>query len=122
MAEAVHASATTCRYGIIAAFCLLPWGVSTAASPPIAQQIDQQRDAQAEFRGALEDSERRIAADQAEQLRKAQERSEQQRRAQAEAERRREAEQREEELLIQARERAQQSNPAQPQDASEART
>jgi hypothetical protein len=82
--------------------------------------MEQQRRAQAELREALEQSERRIAAAQAEQVRNAQERSEQQRRAQAEADRRREAEQRKEDFLAQARAQAQQSNPPQPQDASEA--
>jgi hypothetical protein len=51
---------------------------------------------------ALEQSERRIAAFQAEQIRNAQERYEQQRHAQAEANRRREAEQRREEFLVQS--------------------
>jgi len=123
MAGAVHPLGTRCPYGIIAALCLLPWGVSTAAqasSQPISQQMEQQHRAQAELREALEQSERRIAAAQAEQIRNAQERSEQQRRAQAEADRRREAEQRKEEFLAQARARAQQSNPPQPQDAMEA--
>ena len=82
--------------------------------------MEQQRRAQAELREALEQSDRRIAAAQAEQIRDAQERSEQQRRAQAEADRRREAEQRKEEFLTQARAQAQQSNPPQPQDAMEA--
>ena len=101
-------------YGIIAALCLLPWGVSTAA-----QSSTEQRRAQAELREALEQSERRIAANQAEQIREAQERGEQQRRAQAEADRRREAEERKEELLAQ-RAQAQHSNPRQPQDTVEA--
>jgi len=79
--------------------------------------MEQQRRAQAELREALEQSERRIAAAQAEQIQKAQERAEQQRRAQAEADRRRDAEQRKEEFLAQARAQAQQSNPPQPQDA-----
>lgn len=121
MAKAVRSSATRYQYGIIAAFCLLPWGVSTAAAasaPQISQQIEQQRRAQAELRTALEDSERRIAAAQAEQLRRAQERAEQQRRAQAEADKRREAEQREEEFLVQARGRVQQSNSPQMQESS----
>jgi hypothetical protein len=77
MATAVHSSCTTLSYRTIAALCLLPWGVSTAAqaSPqPSVQQIDQQRRAQAELREALEASERRIAAAQAEEIRKAQER------------------------------------------------
>jgi hypothetical protein len=116
-----HPSGTKCPYGILAALCLLPWGVSTAAqasAQPISQQMEQQRRAQAELREALEQSERRIAAVQAEQIRNAQERSEQQRRAQAEADRRREAEQRKEELLAQARAQAQQSSPLQPQDAT----
>jgi hypothetical protein len=124
MAETVHTSAIRYPRGIIAVLCLWPWGVSTAApasAPPISRQIEQQRDAQAEFRRALEDSQRRIAADQVEQLRRAQERSEQQRRALAEAERRREAEQREEELLVQARARAQQSNSPQPRDRFDGR-
>jgi TolA-binding protein len=123
MAGAVHPSGTRCPYGIIAVLCLLPWGVSTAAQAsalPISQQMEQQRHAQAELREALEHSERRIAAAQAEQISKAQERAEQLRRAQAEADRRREAEQRKEEFLAQARAQAQQSNPPQPQDAMEA--
>lgn len=123
MAGAVHSSGTRCPYGIIVALCLLPWGVSTApqaSAQPISQQMEQQRRAQAELREALEQSERRVAAAQAEQIREAQERGEQQRRAQAEADRRREAEQREEEFLAQARAQAQQPNPPQPQDAIEA--
>jgi hypothetical protein len=76
----------------------------------------QQRRAQAELREALEQSKRRIAAAQAEQIRNAQERSEEQRRSQAEADRRRAAEQRKEEFLAQA----QQSNPPQPQGAVDA--
>ena len=123
MPGAVHASGTMCPYGIIAALCLLPWGVSTAArasAQPISQQMEQQRRAQAELREALEQSERRIAADQAEQIRNAQERADQQRRALAEADRRREAEQRKEEFLAQARAQAQQSNPPQLQEAMEA--
>jgi hypothetical protein len=118
MAEAVHTPPTRFPYLTLAALCLLPWGVSMAAQtsvPSISQQIEQQRRAQAEFRRALDDSERRIAADQAEQLRRAQERSEQQRRALA----RREAEQRKEELLIQAGEPAKQSNPEEPRGALE---
>jgi hypothetical protein len=108
---------------MIAALCLMAWGVSMAAqasAQPISQQMEQQRRAQAELREALEHSERRVAAAQAEQIRKAQEDAEQQRRAQAEADRRREAEQRKEEFLAQARAQAQQSNPPQPQDALEA--
>jgi hypothetical protein len=123
MAGSVKPSGTRCPYGIIAALCLLPWGVSTAAqtsAQPVSQQMEQQRRAQAELRETLEQSERRIAAAQAEQMRNAQERSEQQRRAQAEADRRREAEERREEFLAQARAQAQQSNPPQPQDAVEA--
>jgi hypothetical protein len=123
MAAAVHPSGTRCPYGIIAALCLLPWGASTAAqtsAQPLSQQMGQQRRAEAELREALEQSERRIAAAQAEQIRNAQERSEQQRRAQAEADRRREAEQRKEEFLAQDRARGQQSSPPQPQDAMEA--
>ena len=124
MAGAVHPSGTRCPYGIvIAVVSLLPWGVSAAAqvsAQQMSQQMEQQRRAQAELREALEQSERRIAATQAEQIRDAQERSEQQRRAQAEADRRREAEQRKEEFLAQARARSQQSNPPQPQDAMEA--
>jgi hypothetical protein len=123
MAAAVCPSGTRCPYGIIAVLCLLPWGVSTAAhasAQPSSQQMEQQRRAQAELREALEQSERRIAAAQEEQIRNAQERSEQQRRAQAEADRRREAEQRKEEFLAQARAQAQQSNPPRPQDAMEA--
>ena len=113
MVGSVHQPGISCPYGIIAALCLLPWGVSTAAQTsarPISQQMGQQRRAQGELREALEQSERRIAAAQAEQIRNAQERSEQQRRAQAEADRRREAEQRKEELLAQARAQAQQSD------------
>jgi colicin import membrane protein len=91
-----------------------------ASVQPISRQMEQQRRTQAELREALEQSERRIAAAQAEQIRNAQERSEQQRRAQAEADRRREAEQRKEEFLAQARAQAQQSNPPQPRDAMEA--
>jgi hypothetical protein len=79
--------------------------------------MEQQRRAQAELREALEQSERRIAAAQAQEIRKAQERAEQQRRALAEADRRREAEQRQEEFLAQARAQAQQPNPPQLQDA-----
>ncbi len=123
MAEAVHPSGTRCPYGFIAVLCLLPWGVPTAfqaPAQPTSQQMEQQRRAQAELRVALEQSERRIAAAQAEQVREAQERSEQQRRAQAEADRRREAEQRKEELLAQVRAQAQQFNPPQPRDAMEA--
>ena len=89
MAGSVKPSGKKCPYGIIAALCLLPWGVSTAAqtsAQPISQQMEQQRRAQAEVREALEQSERRIAAAQAEQIRNAQECSEEQRRAQAEAE------------------------------------
>jgi hypothetical protein len=124
MAKAVCSSATRYPYGIIAAFCLLPWGVFTAAAasaPQISQQIERHRRAQAELRTALEDSERRIAAAQAEQLRRAQERADQQGRAQAEADTRREAEQREEEFLAQTRARTQQSNSPQPQDSSDGR-
>ena len=123
MAGAIHPSGISCPYGIIVALCLLPWGVSTAAQAsvqPISHQMELQRRAQAELREALEQSERRIADSQAEQIRNAQERSEQQRHAQAEANRRREAEQRREEFLLQARAQAQQSNPPQPQDAMEA--
>jgi hypothetical protein len=120
MAGAVHPSGTRCPYGIIAALCLVPWGGSTATAQPISQQMEQQRRAQAELREALEQSERRIAAAQAEQIRNAQERAEQQRRAQAEADRRQEAEQRREERLAQARAQAQQSSPPQPRDAMEA--
>jgi hypothetical protein len=122
MAGAVHPSGTRRPYGIVAALCLLPWGVSTAAqasAQPISRQMEQQRRAQAEVREALEQSERRIAAAQAVQIRNAQERSEQQRRAQAEADRRRGAEQRKEEFLTQARAQAQQSSAPQPQDAME---
>ena len=71
MAEAVHTSPTRFPYRIMAVLCLLPWGVPMAAQtsvPSIPQQIEQQRQEQAEFRRALEDSERRIAADQAEKL------------------------------------------------------
>jgi len=120
MAGAVHPQGAKCPYGIIAALCLLPWGVSMAAqtaAPSSSQQMEQQRRAQAEVREALEQSEHRIAAAQAEQMRNAQERSEERRRAQAEADRRREAEQRKEEFLAQARAQAQHSNPPQPQDA-----
>jgi hypothetical protein len=123
MARAVHPAGTRCPYGIVAVLYLLPWGVSTAAQAsvqPISQQMEQQRRAQAELREALEQSDRRIAAAQAEQIRDAQERSEQQRRALAGADRRREAEQRNEEFLNQARAQAQQSNPPQPQDAMQA--
>lgn len=123
MAGAVHSLGTTRPYGIIVALCLLPCGVSTAAqaSPqPISQQMDQQRRAQAELREALEASERRIAAAQGEEIRKAQERADQQRHAQAEADRRREADQRKEEILAKARAQARQSNPPQSQDAMEA--
>jgi hypothetical protein len=74
--------------------------------------------AQADARRALEESERRIAALQAEQIKEAQARSEQQRRAFAEADRSREAEQRYEESL-QTQARAQQSKPLQPQDEEE---
>jgi hypothetical protein len=81
--------------------------------------LEQQRRAQAEVREALERSERRIAADQAAQIRQAEERAGEQRRALAEADRRREAEQHREELLAQARARAQQSNPPQVQDTVE---
>jgi hypothetical protein len=95
--------------------------VAQAAAQPISQQMEQQRRAQAELHEALEQSERRIAAAQAEQIRKAQERAEQHRRAQAEADRRREAEQRKEEFLAQARAQGQESNPPQSQDAMEAR-
>jgi hypothetical protein len=118
MAGAAHRRGTRCPYGVIAALCLLPWGVSTAAQTsarPISQQMGQQRRAQGELREALEQSERRIAAAQAEQISKAQERSEEQRRAQAEADRRRQAEQRKKEFLAQASAQAQQSNPPQPQ-------
>jgi hypothetical protein len=120
MAGAVHPSGTRCRYGVIAALCLAPWGVSRAAqatAQPSSQQMEQQRRAQAEVREALEQSERRIAVAQAEQIRNAEERSEEQRRAQAVADRRREAEQLREELLAQARAQAEQSNPPQQQDA-----
>jgi hypothetical protein len=122
MAGTVHPWGTGFSYGIIAALCLLPCGVATAAqasAQPISRQMEQQRRAQAELREALEQSERRIAASQAEQIRNAQESSEQQRRAQAEADRRREAEQRREEFLA-ARAQARKSNPPQPQDAVEA--
>ena len=61
---------------------------------PVSRQMEQQRRAQAELRESLEQSERRIAANQAEQIRNAQESAEQQRRARAEADRRQEAEQR----------------------------
>jgi len=87
-----------------------------ASVGPIYQQMERQRHSQAEFREALKQSERHIAAVQAEEVKEAGERAEQQRRAQAEAERRRQAEQREE-FLAQARAQAQQSNPPQPQDA-----
>lgn len=123
MRKGGHLLGTRRWYGIIAALCLLPWGVSRAApvsAQSISQQMEQQRRAQNEARAALEQSERRIAADQAEQIRQAQERSEQQRRTQAEADRRREAEQRREEILAQARAQAQQAKPPQPQDAMEA--
>jgi vacuolar-type H+-ATPase subunit H len=123
MAGAVHRLGTRCPYGIIVALCLLPRGLSTAAqatAQPSFQQMEQQRRAQAEVREALEQSERRIAAAQAEQIRNAQERSEEQRRAQSEADRRREAERLKEEILAQARAQAQQSNPPQPQDAVDA--
>ena len=89
MAGAAHLSGTRCPWGIVVALCLLPWGISPAAqtsTQPISQQMEQQRRAQAELREALEQSERRIAAAQAEQIRNAQECSEEQRRAQAEAE------------------------------------
>jgi hypothetical protein len=118
MAGAVHPLGTRCPCGIIVALYLLPWGVSMAAqasAQPISQQMEQQRRAQVELRDALEQSERRTAAAQAEQVREAQERAGQQRRAQAEADRRREAEQRKEEFLAQARAQAQQSNPPQTQ-------
>jgi len=108
-------------YEMIAPLCLVAWGISTAAlasAQPSSQQMEQQRRVQAELRDALERSERRIAASQAQQLREAEERSEEERRAQAEANRRREAEQRKEALLIQARAQAQQSNPQKPQDAT----
>jgi hypothetical protein len=122
MTGAVHPSGKSCPYGIIAALCLLPWGVSTAAqasAQPTSRQMEQQRRARAELREELEHSERRIAAAQAEQIRNAQERAEQQSRAQAEADRRREAEQRKEEFLAQARAQTEQSNPPQPQNAVE---
>src|SRR5580658_3976643 len=117
MAGAAHLSGTRCPWGIVVALYLLPWGISPAdqtSAQPISQQMEQQRRAQAELREALEQSERRIAAAQAEQIRNAQERAEQQRRAQAEADRRQEAEQRREERLAQARAQAQQSSPPQP--------
>ena len=79
MAGAVHRSGTGSPHGIIAALCLLPWGLSTAAqasAQPISQRMEQQRRAQAELREAVEQSERRISAAQAEQIRNAQERSE----------------------------------------------
>jgi hypothetical protein len=123
MAGAVHPSGKRCPYGIIAVLCLTPWGVSRAAQAtvqPSSPQVEQQRRARAELREALEKSERRIAAAQAEQIRNAQERSVEQRRAQADANRRRETEQRKEEFLAQARAQAQQSNPPQPQDAVDA--
>jgi hypothetical protein len=66
-----------------------------ASVGPIYQQMERQRHSQAEFREALKQSERHIAAVQAEEVKEAGERAEQQRRAQAEAERRRQAEQRE---------------------------
>jgi hypothetical protein len=97
------------KYGIIVVLSLLPW----ASAQPISRQMEQQRRAQAELR----ESERRIAASQAEEIRKSEERAEQQRRAQAESERRREAEERREELLLQRRAEAQQSNTPQPQEA-----
>lgn len=121
MAGTVHPSGTRRAYGIIAALCLLPWAASTAAAQPVSRQMEQQRRAQAELRESLEQSERRIAANQAEQIRNAQESAEQQRRARAEADRRQEAEQRREELLAQARAQAQQASPPQPRDAIEAR-
>lgn len=97
------------RWYSVVALCVLP----LAASAPQSQQLEQQRLAQSEARRSLEESERRIAASQAEQIRQAQERSEQQRRDLAEADRRRQAEQRHEEFL-QAQARAQQSNQPQP--------
>jgi hypothetical protein len=118
MAQKVHALVATCPCAITATFCLL-WAVAMAAqgsAQPYSQQMEQQRRLQAEARRALEESERRIAASQAEQIKEAQERSEQQRRAFAEADRRREAEQHSEEFLVQTRARAQQSNPPQSRD------
>jgi hypothetical protein len=53
MAGSVKPLGTKCPYGVIAALCLLPWGVSTAAQTsvqPIYQQMEQQRRAQAELR------------------------------------------------------------------------
>lgn len=122
MADAVHTPGRRCPHGIVTALCLLSCGVSTAAQPPtqpISPQLEQQRRAQTEVREALERSERRIAADQAEQIRQAEERAGEQRRAMAEADRRREAEQHREELLAQARARAQQSDSPHVQDAIE---
>jgi hypothetical protein len=119
MAERVHMPGGRCPCAIIATFSLLPWALAMAAqasAQPNSQQMEQQRRAQAEARTALEESERRIAASQAEQTKEAQERSEQQRRALAAADRRRETDQHYEEFLVQTRARAQQSNPPQPQD------
>jgi len=119
MTEKSQAPVATCPCAIIATFSLLPWALAMAgqvSAQPNSQQMEQQRRVQAEARRALEESERRIAASQAEQIREAQERAEQQRRAFAEADRRRKAEQHYEELLVQTRARAQQSNPPQSRD------
>jgi hypothetical protein len=119
MAGADHPTRTRCAHGIIAVLCLLPCGVGMATQAsvgPIYQQMERQRHSQAEFREALEHSERHIAVAQPAEVRESGERAEQQRRAQSDAERRRQAEKREE-FLAQARAQAQQSNPPQPQDA-----
>jgi hypothetical protein len=118
MAEKDHALGERCPCAITATFRLL-WALAMAAqgsAQPNSQQMEHQRRVQAEARRALEESERRIAASQAEQMKAAQERSEQQRRLFAEADRRREAEQHYEEFLAQTRARAQQSNPPQSRD------
>jgi murein DD-endopeptidase MepM/ murein hydrolase activator NlpD len=119
MAKRVYTPGAMWVGAIIATFFLLPCEsalVDQASSQPNPRQMEQQRREQAEARRALEESERRVAASQAEQIREAQERSEQQRHAFAEANRKREAEQHYEEFLSQARARAQQSNRPAPLD------
>ena len=119
MAERAYTPGAMFAGAIIATFLLLPCEAAIADQvfpQPHSQPMEQQRREQAEARRALEESERRIAASQAEQIREAQERSEQQRRAFAETERRRQAEQHDEEFLLQTRARAQQSNPPGPPD------